>query len=151
MRAASYFIATCCHLRRSCVFAHMMHTSPTVPLVPCSPKCLASASLPPSQSSTLTGKDWGWAVALWAFLQAIRAAGIALLYPLCSRLGYGRCGQRIIPVVCRAWVHERRVLSWLVCIWHYGHTPQEQRCTVHAPLQAATWPLSAPAFCHLQA
>ncbi|KAI7844005.1 hypothetical protein COHA_002542 [Chlorella ohadii] len=41
------------------------------------------------KSSTLTGKDWGWAVALWAFMQAIRAAGIALLYPLCSRLGYG--------------------------------------------------------------
>ena len=45
---------------------------------------------PPAQSTTLDGKDWGWAVALWALLLAIRVAGIALLYPLCSRLGYGR-------------------------------------------------------------
>jgi hypothetical protein len=43
----------------------------------------------PLQSSTLVGKDWGWAVALWALLLAIRAAGITLLYPLTSRLGYG--------------------------------------------------------------
>ncbi|PRW60756.1 sodium hydrogen exchanger isoform A [Chlorella sorokiniana] len=41
------------------------------------------------KSSTLVGKDWGWAVALWALLLAIRAAGITLLYPLTSRLGYG--------------------------------------------------------------
>lgn len=46
------------------------------------------------QSSTLNGKDWGWAFALWALMLAIRAAGIALLYPLCSRLGYGGFGPQ---------------------------------------------------------
>lgn len=57
----------------------------------------------PLQSSTLNGKDWGWAFALWALMLAIRAAGIALLYPLCSRLGYGGFGPQGRAGVLGGW------------------------------------------------
>lgn len=66
---------------------------------------------------TITGIDWAWAAAVWAFLFIIRVAMTVLLYPLLSRGQYGLDWR---DAVVLAWSGLRGAVGLTLALIVYG-------------------------------